>query len=504
MNNDKSLPQDDDGFFDLEKVEALESGENEASPAITGQAEPVLVQFHPVETVMDSTEQSQKEHGSEGDSLIHVNGSPDQHPAIAPKGSQEGNFRKKDAVPRIINLPNAHSGEPYDKQVDLEDFEQLVSYKIDYVDGLAFFPDTRVVRGTPTRAGDYKVTLKVISGGHPQDIEVRLTVIPDPKTLWKNLPSDKEGKFWKPDEECKSVRGELFLVGASKRGRSHAQVGSFRDDDFGILYVPSSGWHIGIAADGGGSSKYSRRASQKVVEYISQNLPSMLEEQFSGNFDDWVGGIKLGTRSKHEVKTSLYRTLLEVSFKAAQQLETLVEDLESAAEKSPGGQPLTYTIKDFSTTLILCVAKKSKHGWFIGTFSIGDGGAVVLDLEQKTAKLMTTGDSGEFAGETRFLAISEFSAAKDPSKRLHYDISDSFDSIVLMTDGITDPFFPTDVELQDFEHWFDFWINNLGTNVDLLTTSEKTELELLSWLDFWSLGNHDDRTIVLLRNLGIQ
>ena len=506
MNIDGSTPQGDDELFDFEKVETQAHDSGNATPASTDAFEAFEafdVPIDPVGTTKDLTEQAMKEPRAAGDLPPHVIELTDINPTVALISPQEVKVKIKPAQPRIINLPNARSGEPYDEILELDDFEQLVDIKIEHIDGLHFSTETLVVRGTPTSAGEYKVTLKAIVDGQQQVIEARVTVIPDPKSLWKNIPSDHEGKFWKPDEECKSVRGELFLVGASKRGRSHAHVGSFRDDDFGLLHVQSSGWHIGIAADGGGSSKYSRRASQKVVEFINQNLPKLLEEKFSSGFDDLVKGIKSGKEDAiRTVNTNLYKSILTVSFEAARMLENLVKDLESAKEKGPDGHPLTYTIKDFNTTLILCVAKKSKHGWFIGTFSIGDGGAVVLDLKHKSVKLMTTGDSGEFAGQTRFLATSEFADATKAKARLHHYVSDSFDSIVLMTDGITDPFFPTDIELQDFKLWTDFWNNNLGAGVTLKVTSDETQLQLLSWLDFWSPGNHDDRTIVLLRNPG--
>ena len=72
---------------------------------------------------------------------------------------------------------------------------------------------------------------------------------------------------------------------------------------------------------------------------------------------------------------------------------------------------------------------------------------------------------------------------------------------MLMTDGVSDAFFETDNNLKDPEFW-----KSLETNI-LHTTNPKDEPEvspetqanrLLDWLDFWSPGNHDDRTIVVL------
>lgn len=497
MNSEELAPQGRDELFDYEtSVAQLQENLEVETSAPVNDAAASVNDAAAVEVVAQAEE------------IVASNLPPDEinidlDQVNSAKSAQEVKIELKPAPPRIINLPNARAGEPYEATLELEGYERLVNSKVEHIDGLHFSTETLIVRGKPTIAGEFKVLLDAIIDGQQQSIEARVTVIPDPKSLWKDIPSDPQGKFAKPDEACHSVRGQLFMVGASKRGRSHAHVGSFRDDDFGLHYAENSGWHIGIAADGGGSSKYSRRASQKVVAHINQLLPKLLEETFTGDFDDFVKRVKSEKQDALlAAQNNLYKTILSVSFTAAKMLQDTVADLESSKEKGPDGQPLVYSIKDFNTTLILCVAKKSKHGWFIGTFSIGDGGAVVIDFKNKVSKLMTIGDSGEFAGQTRFLSTSEFSAEANPAARLRHYVSDSFDSIVLMTDGITDPFFPTDVELQDFNLWSKFWSDELGSVVKLDTNTNETQIQLLSWLDFWSAGNHDDRTIVLLRNTG--
>jgi hypothetical protein len=51
--------------------------------------------------------------------------------------------------------------------------------------------------------------------------------------LWKDIPSDTNDMFWKEDDVSVSDKlGDKNIVVSSKRGRSHKNVGSFRDDDF--------------------------------------------------------------------------------------------------------------------------------------------------------------------------------------------------------------------------------------------------------------------------------
>ena len=80
-----------------------------------------------------------------------------------------------------------------------------------------------------------------------------------------------------------------------------------------------------------------------------------------------------------------------------------------------------------------------------------------------------------------------------------------FTALFLMTDGVSDPMFETDKNLNDFAKWEEFY-NTLKkgfpedeiAGVNLSDDNEESKNELLKWLDFWSPGNHDDRTIAIL------
>ena len=65
-----------------------------------------------------------------------------------------------------------------------------------------------------------------------------------------------------------------------------------------------------------------------------------------------------------------------------------------------------------------------------------------------------------------------------------------------MSDGITDPKFPTEVVFGDPNRWREFWRDFTGA-IDL-QASRDTEAQFMQWMDFWSPGNHDDRTLVVL------
>ena len=71
-------------------------------------------------------------------------------------------------------------------------------------------------------------------------------------------------------------------------------------------------------------------------------------------------------------------------------------------------------------------------------------------------------------------------------------VSDDSPVLLLMTDGVSDPKFETDAQLSNPQRWADLW-------AELQTPLRDTQPEkaLEAWLDFWSAGNHDDRTLAL-------
>jgi hypothetical protein len=105
-------------------------------------------------------------------------------------------------------------------------------------------------------------------------------------------------------------------------------------------------------------------------------------------------------------------------------------------------------------------------------------------------------DAGEFAGETTFLTHEDFGKPDVVSRRLRYSIVPSFSYFALMTDGISDPKFDAETKLRSAEMWRTFTAD-LATATQGAPLSDMTETQLLDWLQFWSPGNHDDRTLLL-------
>lgn len=388
-------------------------------------------------------------------------------------------------VKKTVYLKNARMNEAYVGQIDVPGLKGMHLLD-DGGTGLVLDEEAGTLSGQPGASGDFIVRVQGLLSGRRCDVIANLAVIPDPRSLWISKPHDPTAPFAKEDEDSGVNRGDLLCVAASKRGRSHAREGLFRDDDFALWTGGAGGWNIAVVADGAGSAKYSRRGSQIAVRTIVRDLPALLEEHLTGQIDGLVAEYLKGVEGADDgIRAQLYRSLASAAFKAAKAIReeaTRVEERASA----------------FSTTLVLSVARKGPHGWFIAGFSIGDGGAAVFDLPSRTVKPLTLADSGEFAGQTRFLQESEFTVYEEVAKRLFFDIRDGFTAVLAMTDGITDPKFPTDSAFASADVWCSFWETDLSQSVLLDRENPAIERELLAWLDFWSPGNHDDRTIAIM------
>ncbi|MDR1542931.1 MAG: protein phosphatase 2C domain-containing protein, partial [Prevotellaceae bacterium] len=192
---------------------------------------------------------------------------------------------------------------------------------------------------------------------------------------------------------------------------------------------------------------------------------------------------------KNEVGKILQEIISNSVFSAHKAIETEAKEKERPA-------------KNYATTLLVSLCKKFEYGWFIGAWWVGDGGIGVYRQEPQYLKILGEPDGGEFAGQTRFLTMPEI-IKNELYSRIKFDVVEDFTALILMTDGVTDPKFETDANLNRIEKWNALWDDLNGNNedkakVDFTDNNEQAAEQLLEWLNFWSKGNHDDRTIAIL------
>ena len=397
-----------------------------------------------------------------------------------------------------IQLPNGKKDKEYAvpftkdniRLPDIKDFEFG-----GLPEGITYSTEKGEIYGIPKVAGDHKIYLRCVSEhGFQADKEFYLIIVPDPKELWINNPTPLNIPYYKPDNDCKFLKVEekngiarKDMVAASQRGRSHAQEGKPRDDDFALNFDEETEWYTMAVADGAGSARFSRRGSQiachialKVCNEKLRELGEKLEEQ-----------IRLYWNEKGSERKESYEYLHQIVGSAA---------FEAYKEISLEANKEQCVPKDFATTLKLCICKRFDFGWFVGAFWVGDGGIGIYDSDKQEVKILGEPDGGEFAGQTRFLTMPEIFSDR---VRTRFEIVEDFTAVILMTDGVTDPKFETDANLNRIEKWNNLWKDLQGENedslkVDLTDDNEQAAEQLLKWLDFWSKGNHDDRTIAIL------
>ena len=379
--------------------------------------------------------------------------------------------------------------------------------------GLKYNPIDDTIEGMPTINGEHKIKFIFKVEGEPTESENHIKefvviINPDPKTLWKDIESDKNDPFWKEDNvSIKDKVGEKSIVISSKRGRSHANVGSFRDDDFAYRHFNNSGWTVVAVSDGAGGYSLSRKGSQiacdSVIEYFEKHSDIEIHKTFEEKL------LEFDKTRNEELLKEIQVLSKQNLYKATVYAHTKIKEF---AEETFKNYPVIFNnpkaksaIDYFHSTLIFSLFKKFDFGYAVLTFGVGDCPIAVMNKDRTSSTLMNWLDVGEFGGGTRFITQPEiFHSESNPMPtRFNFQIFPDFSFMFLMTDGIYDPKFVVEANLEKSEKWIEFLADLEGNNSDkskVLFNSENNEIEqeLSEWMDFWSPGNHDDRTLAII------
>ncbi|MBC7827225.1 MAG: protein phosphatase 2C domain-containing protein [Chitinophagaceae bacterium] len=409
--------------------------------------------------------------------------------------------RIAEIIQKSVRILNATVGKSYEATFDFEKFgwKDITAYEFAGLEdaGLSYDEMTKQITGVPTKSGDIKFTFRFKVEGQPEESpynEKTITIIinPDPKSLWKNLPSDQNDPYWKLDDRTEFARiGDRHILVSSKRGRSHANLGSFREDDFAFSDL-DNGWSIVVVADGAGSAKISRQGSTiACLGIVNHFLDESSIESMAG-FDELLEQHQSGNVEDTQKKLTLfvYNNLGKAVFQVHKQLEEFAN--------KEGVQ-----LKDLSTTLIFTLFKKYDAGYALLSFGVGDCPMAVLNKDVSEVILLNWIDVGEYGGGTRFITMPEIFQSGKFASRFGFKFVEDFSYLVLMSDGIYDPKFVVEANLPNIKNWQTFLQdlngkNEDGISVELKTDSKNIVDQFSKWMDFWSAGNHDDRTLAII------
>jgi serine/threonine protein phosphatase PrpC len=419
----------------------------------------------------------------------------DEEPPAAEDGKSPALTPSEPLVQRLpaVRLPNAMVARHYSA-----DLATLCAASLDPIEVLSEMPagltlDGGHLSGTPELAGEFEIRLRWQTS--PQETGtstlfergVIVTINPDPRSLWKNTPSDPDGEFAKPDTATEILADSpLTVLGASLRGRSHAHVGSYRDDDLAMSWFPGNDWYSLTVADGAGSAKYSRQGSKVACDTVKQHLTAYFTADQENPLTRLVDALALAPddmAATGTVRGELYQLFGGAALMARRSVE------DQAAE-------CDATARDFHTTLITALLHPLADGrWFVAAFSVGDGAAAIVTGGSPC--LLTTPDGGEFAGQTVFLTMKEaLSTGESIMARIRMAIVPSFDALLLVTDGISDPRFDSATALADPAAWDALW-QEIHDTIAGSRSRDAAAAALLDWMGFHSPGHHDDRTLIL-------
>lgn len=403
--------------------------------------------------------------------------------------------RREEIKALQLALPNGFVGKPYQAELNFSahGIDDIKGYSLTGFEGTGLDYDhhTNLITGVPSASGDIVLQFAFNFEGEPEDAkpnQKKITIIinPDPKSLWKSLPSDAGDRFAKADgiAEVATLMGKT-LVAASKRGRAHANKGTFRDDDYAYAEFDND-WGIVAVSDGAGSAQYSRKGSaiacKSVINYFTNADLSLLDEALSKYIEDKTIEPKL-----HDIANS---HLLASAKKAHADIEFLAKAVDA---------PIT----DFHCTLAFALIKELSSGCAFFGFGVGDCPVALVARDFEWVKPLNVLDVGEFGGGTRFITMPEIFRNDTIEKRCSFHFVTEFPYLVLMSDGIYDPKFEVEANLAKPDRWRQFFTDLGGNNEEgvSLNFSQKNGFsgdKLSQWMDFWSPGNHDDRTLIIM------
>ncbi|MDQ0067641.1 PP2C family serine/threonine-protein phosphatase [Chryseobacterium lathyri] len=402
-------------------------------------------------------------------------------------------YREKEEFKEIhLVLKNASSKQFYEYRFDMESFPNIRIKNIANLKGTGLTFENNKISGIPYVNSVHDLDIEFYHIYDENRMEIKKThlfVNADPKDLWKNIPSDTNDIYYKPDEiSYKGKFSDKKITIVSKRGRSHAHEGKFRDDDFAVDELPG-GWSIVSVADGAGSAVMAREGSRLATVSINSFLNS--EEILTG-IEKNIEIVYRTSESSKEIQSEARGNIIRTLYEGILNVYNILD--KTATENS-------FSIKDLHTTLIFVLLKKFDFGYIILTFGVGDCPINLISPDFSEVKLLNRMDVGEFGGGTRFITMKEI-FGDDMASRFEITCVDDFSYLVLMTDGIYDPKFMTENKLEDINSWKTFFNDLAGNNddrtkVDFVSDAD-IDQQLLAWTDFWSRGNHDDRTLAII------
>jgi serine/threonine protein phosphatase PrpC len=324
------------------------------------------------------------------------------------------------------------------------------------------------------------VTVKAIAykeGWQPCEICIAKYELKAPQ--WLELePADQQDSVPHKISDSMKTLGGWNIIAASVRGKLHAHRALWRDDSYN--YATEGPWTIIAVSDGAGSVPLSRIGSHIACEIAKKHLISLLN-----NFIMQEPADAVQPDEKDLIKLRLFLK------DAAQNAKNEIGE-EARKRNCP--------VNHFAATLLVMIHCKWKSFDFVAAIQVGDG-AIALWNQDDTASLLGVADHGEHSSETKFLTTKNIE--NEFEHRVLFTLKEKLRGIAIMTDGVSDDFFPEDKRIIELfngraipamSRLDDSPVDGVGFTV---IPAEKPDEALLEWLKYSKKGSSDDRTLLL-------
>lgn len=284
-----------------------------------------------------------------------------------------------------------------------------------------------------------------------------------PTAAWKYIPApldvpDPHAEF---DAREFDAPAGFKAFGARVRGKKHKHDGTHCDDWFEVTTV--NGWTVVAVADGAGSKKFSRVGAKAACERAVADLTIALAvQQFDprDTLSEWSHAIQTDDANTHaaadvERVADAVRAAMGSAYTAV---------CEAAAARRNGREyeavlNRQIEVNDLSCTLLIAVHRvvtlDGKPCSFVAACQVGDGMIGVVH-PNSSWRVLGAADSGGYSGETEFITSTgkTDAAALKPKSQVYLG---GLQSLLVMTDGVADDYFPPDEQLGRL--WADLAVN---------------------------------------------
>jgi hypothetical protein len=260
------------------------------------------------------------------------------------------------------------------------------------------------------------------------------------KGLWRYKPVPESPEPFPEFFTEAEQNGSFRVLGAAVRGKKHKYDGTNGDDCFKTAFCDKIA--IAAACDGAGSRRLSRigakAASEAAVKSLKISFEAILSE--TPLFYEVLSGDITGVpfTALTQKIAAVMRNAVNTAYSA------VVAAFEERKEKAEYENP---QLSDFASTFLLSAAIPAGDETLMISLTIGDGAVAVFTEDEKSPlTIISTGDKGEFAGETEFLisdSVRTDASLKNRTRLTRRKIT----AAAIMTDGVSEDYFPNSPEL---------------------------------------------------------